>query len=355
MVWAELDYLDLSYYNLKDADLNGSSLNGTNFTFANLENTNLQEVVADEAKFINANLNDVQASGIQACDADFSNSILTNWITYDGKFYNSKFEKANFENSELGGCEFNNCNLKNVNLKNCDLSHCNFTNTNLNTANLENSILTGCLLVDTNLLNANLSFTNVYGVSIWNIQTNSKTVQKDLQITKEKEPIITLDNIKVAQFIHLLLRNEQIKDIIETVTSKAVLILGRFTLERKEKLDYIKDFLRQQDYAPIIFDFAKPANRTTLETITTIARLSKFIIADITDPKSIPQELVAIVQSMPSVKVIPIINKGQKPWGMYDHISEYPWVLPVVEYENNNQIEALLKKQIKMIYKKHSR
>jgi len=39
------------------------------------------------------------------------------------------------------------------------------------------------------------------------------------------EPRITIDNIEVAQFIYLLLHNEKIRDVIDTITSKAVLIL----------------------------------------------------------------------------------------------------------------------------------
>jgi uncharacterized protein YjbI with pentapeptide repeats len=347
LVWAQLDGLDLSYYNFKDGDFNGASLHGTNFSYSNLENTNLQNVIADNAIFIGANLNDVQASNMQACNADFENAILTNWITYDAKFYDSNFENANLSNSELSGCEFNTANLECVNFEFCDLTYCNFTQANLQNAILRNCNLIGCHFVDNILYGTDLSFSNIYGVSIWNVSTNEDTIQKDLIITAPNEPEITLDNIKVAQFVHLLLNNSEVKDIIETVTSKVVLILGRFTKDRKLKLDEIKEILRNQGLAPIIFDFEKPSNRTTQETITTIARLSKFIVADITDPKSIPQELLGIVQSMPSLKVIPIIQKPNKPWGMFDHFLEYSWVLPIIEYENNLK-EVLLEQINKM-------
>jgi hypothetical protein len=52
--------------------------------------------------------------------------------------------------------------------------------------------------------------------------------------TRQENLIITppgqadIDNIKVAQFIYLLLNNKEIRDVIDTITSKAVLILGRF-------------------------------------------------------------------------------------------------------------------------------
>jgi len=55
---------------------------------------------------------------------------------------------------------------------------------------------------------------------------------------------------------------------------------------------------------------------------------------------SIPQELASIVPNLPSVPVQPVLQTGCEPWGMYDHIKRFPWVLPVVEYENQ---QALLR------------
>jgi hypothetical protein len=81
-----------------------------------------------------------------------------------------------------------------------------------------------------------------------------------------------------------------------------------------------------------MFDFSKPASRDTQETITLLARLARFIIADITGAKSIPQELGNIVPDLPSVPVQPILYGGGSPWGMYDRIRRYPWVLPIQRY-----------------------
>jgi hypothetical protein len=76
-----------------------------------------------------------------------------------------------------------------------------------------------------------------------------------LVITPRDEPEITVDNIEVAQFIYLMLHNQKIRDVIDTITSKAVLILGRFTDERKAVLDALREELRKRDYLPILFDF----------------------------------------------------------------------------------------------------
>jgi hypothetical protein len=79
------------------------------------------------------------------------------------------------------------------------------------------------------------------------------TSQKNLIITNDDEPLITVDNIEVAQFIHLLLRNDKIRHIIDTITTKVVVILGRFTDERKVVSDALREELRDNDYLPILF------------------------------------------------------------------------------------------------------
>jgi len=109
------------------------------------------------------------------------------------------------------------------------------------------------------LTDANLSNCRIYGISAWDVQLEGAN-QVSLIITLIDQPTITVDNLKVAQFIYLLLNNKEIRDVIDTITSKVVLILGRFTDERKKVLDAIRDELRKQNYTPVLFDFEKPAS-----------------------------------------------------------------------------------------------
>jgi uncharacterized protein involved in tolerance to divalent cations len=125
---------------------------------------------------------------------------------------------------------------------------------------------------------------------------SDKTTQRNLIITRTRnESEITVDNIEVAQFIYLLLNNTKIRDVIDTITSKVVLILGRFTPERKQLLDALRNELRSRNYLPVVFDFEKASSQTTDETITLLARMARFVIADLSDAKSILQELRGIV------------------------------------------------------------
>jgi len=126
--------------------------------------------------------------------------------------------------------------------------------------------------------------------------------------------MITVDNLEVGQFIYLLLNNEKIRDVIDTITSKVVLILGRFTPERKAVLDAIREALREHDYLPVLFDFEKPKGRDFIETVSTLAHMSRFVIADVTDPRIVLEEVPHIVRSVAvPVKPLLLAGSGEEP------------------------------------------
>jgi hypothetical protein len=101
------------------------------------------------------------------------------------------------------------------------------------------------MLVRTNLANAVLTGCRVYGISAWDVKVSKETKQQDLVITPLGEPEVRADDLEVAQFIYLLLHNEKLQRVIETITSKVALILGRFSPQRKEVLDALRDELRK--------------------------------------------------------------------------------------------------------------
>jgi hypothetical protein len=179
-------------------------------------------------------------------------------------------------------------------------------------------------------------------------------IQKDLKIIYTKkineewvENQIVVDDLRVAQFIYLLLHNENIRHVVDTITSKTVLILGRFYDERKEILDALRDALREKgELVPIIFDFEQPKNRDLTETVRLLADMAKFIIADITDAKSIPQELDEIIPFLPSVPVIPILLKKGDEYSMFEHWKKFPWVRPIFLYQDKDHLITNIEKEI---------
>jgi hypothetical protein len=110
--------------------------------------------------------------------------------------------------------------------------------------------------------------------------------------------------------------------------------------------DALRDELRERDFLPILFDFDKPASRNTDETITLLARMARFVIADISDAKSVLQELRAIVPELPSVPVQPIIVASQDEPGMFDFYRGFRSFLPVHRYDTPAQLLAELSNRV---------
>jgi uncharacterized protein YjbI with pentapeptide repeats len=240
----------------------------------------------------------------------------------------------------LTGARLVRAKLCEANLVGAALQGADLHDANLSGANLTGADLTRAALVETNLADADLTGCRVYGISAWDVTLSEGTKQQDLVITPLGQPEVTTDDLEVAQFIYLLLRNEKLRKVIDTITSKVVLILGRFSSERKKVLDALRDELRKHDYVPVVFDFEKPRNRTTDETVTLLARMARFVIADISDAKSVLQELRGIVPSSPKLPVQPIIVAGQDDPGMFDFFEEYPWFLKPHRYETAAQLLA---------------
>ena|SRR5664279_6279379 len=98
----------------------------------------------------------------------------------------------------------------------------------------------------------------------------------------------------------------------------------------------------KKDYIPILFDFDKPSSKSLTETVKLLANMSRFVIADFSEPSSIPYELMSFVPGLPSVAVQPIILKGQRPFSMFVDLKSYHWVLSPHEYESQEQLIAEL-------------
>jgi hypothetical protein len=257
------------------------------------------------------------------------------------KLYNIDLSRANLEWTDLSSADLGDADLIGATFKDTNLSMAKLHRTNLSDIALDSVDLTRAILVETDLTGAKLTNCWLYGTAIWDVELEGAQ-QSDLIITHPSEPTITVENLEVAQFIYLLLNNKKIRDAIDTVAKKAVLILGRFTPERKAVLDALRNALRLKGYASILFDFDKPSSRDFTETIMTLAGLSCFIIADITNPKSSPLELQATVPNY-MIPFVPLIQEGEQPFSMFQDLKgKYDWVLDTLVYDTpSNLIKGL--------------
>ena len=297
--------------NLGGADLSGAKLSGANLSDAKLIDANLSGADLSDAKLIDANLSGADLSG--------ANLIRANLI-------GANLSKAKLRSANLGGVRLSHANLTSADLTNADLIYTS--------------------LVETDFTNATITGCRTYGASAWNV-TLVGTVQRNLIITKEDEPVVTVDNIEVAQFIYLLLHNEKVRDAIDTIGKKCVLLIGRFTGGRIAVLERLREELRKRDFMPMVFNFDKPETKDFTETVRLLAGLSRFVIADITNPRSAPLELQATVPEY-MIPFVPILERGEKPFAMFRDlwIKHREWVLDPIRYSSVDRLIEVLDAKI---------
>jgi Pentapeptide repeats (8 copies) len=259
-------------------DLIGADLSRANLIEANLTDADLRRANLFKANLSGADLSWAKLKKTDLIDADLSEADLSG----------AKLEKTNLIGADLSEADLSGANLSKTKLIRANLSKTKLIRANLNGANLLEADLRLASLVGATCTNAILRGCRIYGISAWELRLKGAW-QQDLIITDDGKPEITVDDLEVAQFVYLLLHNEKIRSVIDTITSKMVLILGRFTAERKPTLDALRDELRRRNYLPMLFDFKGPMSRTTDETVTLLARMARFVIADITDAKSVLQ------------------------------------------------------------------
>jgi uncharacterized protein YjbI with pentapeptide repeats len=325
---ANLARADLSEANLFAASLSGANLNGAELSKANLEKATLSRAKLQKATLYSANLTGANLKG-----ADFLETNLRGMTA----------RRANLAKAHLLGADLNSADLREANLKGANLAGSDFTGVDLAGANLSGANLQTTILVDCDLTDADLSGCRIYGVSAWNVKIEG-TKQHNLVLTPRSgigyfapgfgpdEPEITVDDIQVAQLVYLLLHNERIRNVIDTIGKKGVLLLGRFTEGRIQVLERLRDKLRSLGFLPMVFNFDKPETKDFTETVRLLANMSHFVIADITNPRAAPLELQATVPDY-MVPFVPILEEGQEPFSMFEDLQKkYDWVLPVMVY-----------------------
>jgi uncharacterized protein YjbI with pentapeptide repeats len=348
----DLSGADLNKANLREVDLNKANLSEANLRGANLRGANLEEADLSEADLNKANLRMAHLRGANLREAELEEAHLSRANLRGANLRGAHLEEADLREADLSGAHLSGANLIGAHLSRASLRGADLSGANLGGADLRGADLTGAdlysaALVNTDLGGADLTGCHVYGISAWGLKLSESTKQRSLIITDDDEPEITVDDIEVAQFIYLLLHNPKIRDVIDTIGNKAVLILGRSTPERKAILDALREELRKRDYVPILFDFDKPTSQNLTATIMTLARLARFIIADLTDPSSIPYELGRIVP-ITKVPVQPILlSSSRREIAMFSDLQDdYHWALPIHHYDSLEQLILGLLEQV---------
>jgi hypothetical protein len=284
----------------------------------------------------------LERANLYLADLSFAKLNGASFIRAD--LTHANLEGATLINASLGGATLIATTLVNANLRNAKFNYANLRGANLRGAILTEAKLEQATLVEADLTGATLTRSSIYGMSVWNVRLEDAE-QDNLIITPYHEPTITVDDLEVAQFVYLLLDHKKLRNALNAVTERGVLLLGRFGGGGLEVLQAVAARLREAQYLPIIFDFERPRDRNYTEAVKTLAGLSRFIIADLSGP-SVPQELYATVPHF-KIPFVPILEAGRKQFAMAVDVLEYPWVVrPPVIFASTDELVNLVPSRI---------
>ena len=257
--------------------------------------------------------------------ANFANAVLIGaHLRY------AHLEGANFHEANLGGANLHRARLNGVNFCTTDLFRTDLSDADLTGANLQ-----GTQLTLTSFRRATLDGCTIYGISAWDLDLDGATQrnlivlyqQRSADSNQYEEGRFIVHDLKSAQFVYSLLQNQNVRDALQSLTSKVVLILGRFQQGGLEILQAVASALQQQGYVPIIFNFDEPQSRDKRQTIRMLIGLSRFVVVDLSG-RSVPAEIE--LNPLPDrVPYIPILQRGYQSYS----IDFPPYVLePIVGF-----------------------
>lgn len=312
-------------------------LRGTNF-----RSTDLNDLHLDQASLQGADLSDCNLAGVHLSQANLRSAVL----------FQTNLTYADLSSSVFKGAWLHNVDLTYAKLKDSHLGGALLTSCNLNLANLEGADLRGAY---------------IWGCSYWGIQLDDSTQQSGIKIgfgdfdwielAIERRPgsafpkpnfEVKIDDLRVADFMWQINDYpERVADMINAASGRLVLLLGRFRGKQKRVLHHsLSPALREMGYIPMVFNFNPPDSRDVIESVAILAGLSKFVIADLTNPRSTPLESQLVVPTL-AVPFIPIIRKGESAFSMFSALQrKYPWVRPVVVYKTDAELVRRLKEEI---------
>lgn len=261
----------------------------------------------------------------------FGWAVFRSRIHYTG-FLDSDFTETSFEHCDIDLVTWNRSTLYETVFRKCRIHNNTFTATSL----------IGC-----HFTGGSITDSRVYAINVWDLDLKgtrqSNLIVEQVPRVGEKHPRqpVVVNDIEMAQFIALILNNEKLSEALSTLTSKIILILGRFIPRRKKVLDKLRDELRRRNYSPIIFDFQAPRKNDLLGTVLTLSQMAGLIIADLTEATSVPFELGAIIPQLGPIPLLPILQKGYKPFAMTSSLRRYACVMDIYEYRPSTLLRDL--------------
>ena len=207
-------------------------------------------------------------------------------------FSETNLRRTQLSNARLVNAAIMDADLSGANLKGAILDDANLRGANLSQVNLRGASLQYTILADANLSGADLTGCAIYGVSVWNTRLDG-AIQKNLVMTRPSDPArspqesaLTVDRMEAAQFLYLLAQNAYTPTLHFSLMRHIVVIIGQFTLERKETFKTILRDVGKQTYVPVFVEAMAFQDHTYAALINALTALASGIVIDLSSVPS---------------------------------------------------------------------
>jgi hypothetical protein len=285
--------------------------------------------------------------------ADLRDAVLSHADLYDASLRGADLTGADLRHTDLGDTDLTRANLSGANLREASLRSADLRDANLSGADLRGACLEQAVLVRADLRGADLSGAGVHGVSAWDLKSDGATRWRDLVLMPPWQPVLTTDDLELAQLICLLAYGRKTRTVLEAVTSRVVLILGSSEAGSKPAVEAVKEALREQAaaYVPVVLDLGPPSGRGALETLACLAPIARFAIGELSfaGASGLRPELVEILQRA-AVPLAPVVcqafGDGGTPRVAGARQRQPSLVLPTFGYRDIRHLTAALDRKV---------
>jgi hypothetical protein len=265
----------------------------------------------------------VDFSGMNLSGVNIQHAFAEGLHLRDAVFDGTHFEEGDFSRADFRGATFRNTKFNKTILTGANFDGATFINCNLNRINL----------VGASFRVKEITETVVYGIAAWDLETSDEMKQSKLVIEKTYElysdfiqqgkvPMM-VDDIELAQFVYYLSNHKKMRDAINILNERGVLLLGRFSNGGLERLYSMRKWFKSKGYMAMIFDFVRPDNLSLTETVVTMAGLSKFVVVDLSGA-SVPAELQSILSQIKK----PVLTFGN-PYALFFDLADQTKMLTI--------------------------
>ena len=331
---------NFSYSTISDSILDGATFSHCPMDSVTIEHTSADDVGFESSDLQRARLRDVDVNGCRFRGGSLRNADLwlarfrngefrqteMGWLTASG----GSFDSVQFFDTELDGARFLSVGFRGASFENVQLPHSVWSDIKLEDSRWRNVDLRHASFFRVNCDGASFENCNVFGLGVCELAGQLRRESR-LLCGEGPDPLL-LNDLRFAPFLHELAYEDAFGRVVEALTAKFVLILGRFTDDRKPILDRLRRALRHFGYVPHLVDY--DCKQSWLHVVKTAAMCSRFVIADLTEPRSVPAEVVEILRLRETLIVAPIVQAGYDEPPIFGELRATGQLLTKYEYRD---------------------